>query len=306
MSDSSRNLKLLNAVIAMCRSDSKWPHYFFDLGYGVKWIEQPFTGETGEKLVPDLVIVSKGENHCILFEGKSGNNIENEQAQRYMQVRPKDVVSKLFVDLVRGKHPMVDVSYLCFSESTPTIVAQLNALSATFPVLEMSASLFRLAENQFSLPKINQGLSTGISVDINKIPMGYFPFDEDSSDSEIAPRVMQTVVSFARQNKPHFGSEEITQDTIGSLWQHFGTAKKRKLTNRVTSVLGKAQVRELNGFLKKQGAYWSLSYNFPTSRAFPTRRLESLSKNCKRFVKRLRDEERAEGRQLPLFVLDES
>lgn len=304
MSNSSKNLKLLNAVIAMCRSDSKWPHYFFDLGYGVKWIEQPFTCTTGEKLVPDLVIVSNAENHCILFEGKSGNNIENEQAQRYMQVKPKDVVSKLFIDVVRGQQPMTDVSYLCFSESTPAIVAQLKALAATFPVLEIGASLFRLAENEFSVPRINKDLSTGIAIDMNKIPMGYLPFDENSSDSEVAPLIMQTVVSFARQNKPHFGSEEITQDVVGSLWEHYGMVKKKQLINKANSILGKAQVSELNGFLKKQGPYWSLSYTFSASRAFPTRRLESLSKNCKRFVKRLRDEERAAGRQLPLFVLD--
>jgi hypothetical protein len=136
--------------------------------------------------------------------------------------------------------------------------------------------------------------------------MGYYPFDEGSSDSEIAPIVMQTVVSFARQNKPHFTGEEITQDVVGSLWEHFGISKKKKLTDKVSSILGKAQVQELQGFLRKKGQYWSLLYTFPSSSAFPARRLESLSKNCKRFVKRLRDEERSQGRQLPLFVLDEN
>jgi hypothetical protein len=104
MSDSSKNLRLLNAVIAMCRSDSKWPHYFFDLGYGVKWIEQPFSCTTGDKVVPDLVITSNMQNHCILFESKSGNNIEDSQARRYMQVQPKDVVTKLFVETTGGKY----------------------------------------------------------------------------------------------------------------------------------------------------------------------------------------------------------
>ncbi len=71
MSDSSKNLRLLNAVIAMCRSDSKWPHYFFDLGYGVKWIEQPFICSTGDRLVPDLVITSSVQNHCIYLKAKA-------------------------------------------------------------------------------------------------------------------------------------------------------------------------------------------------------------------------------------------
>jgi hypothetical protein len=223
-----------------------------------------------------------------------------------MQVQPKDVVSRLFIDIVGGKHPAIDVSYLCFSEWTQAIIAQLQALSAAFPILEMSPTLLRLVANQFGVPKLNNDLSSGIPMDANKIPMGYYPFDESSSDSEIAPMVMQTIVSFARQNKPHFAGEEITKDVVGSLWEHFGIAKKKKLIDKVSSILGKAQIQELSGFLKKQGPYWSLSYTFPSSRAFPARRLESLSKNCKRFVKRLRDEERAQGRQLPLFVLDES
>jgi len=272
----------------------------------VKWIEQPFSCTTGDKVVPDLVITSNMQNHCILFESKSGNNIEDSQARRYMQVQPKDVVTKLFVDTTGGKYPLIDVSYLCFSESTQTILTQLQALSAVFPILEASPVLLRLAANKFGIQKLNDDLSSGIPIDANKIPMGYYPFDESSSDSEVAPMVMQTVVSFSRQNKPHFSSEEITQDVVGSLWEHFGIQKKKELTDKVSSILGKAQVRELHGFLKKKGQYWSLSYAFPSSNAFPARRLESLSKNCKRFVKRLRDEERAQGRQLPLFVLDES
>ncbi len=170
----------------------------------------------------------------------------------------------------------------------------------------MSPTLLRLAANKFAVTKLNNDLSSGIFIDANKIPMGYYPFDESSSDSEIAPVVMQTVVSFARQNKPHFSGEEITQDVVGSLWEHFGIMKKKSLIDKVSSILGKAQVQELKGFLKKKGPYWSLSYDFPSSSAFPTRRLQSLSKNCKRFVKRLRDEERARGRQLPLFVIDEN
>lgn len=305
MSSSSKNLELLNAIIAMCRSDSRWPHYFFDLGYGVKWIEQPFTCGTGQKLVPDLVIVSSMQNNCTLFESKSGSNIEDRQAERYKKVKPKDIVSKLFVDVIGGQEPSVDVTYLCFSESTHAIVAQLNALSAAFPVLEMTPNVLQLAANRFSVTKINDDLSKGIAIDRNRIPMGYFPFDENSSDSEVAPFIMQTLVSFAKQNKPHFRGEEITQDIVGSLWEHYGAALRRKLVNKVKSILGKAQVTELRGFLKRKGPYWSLSYSFPVSDVFPTRRLESLSKKCKQFVKRLRDEERAEGRQLPLFILDE-
>jgi hypothetical protein len=135
--------------------------------------------------------------------------------------------------------------------------------------------------------------------------MGYFPFDEDSSASEVAPFVTQTLVSFAIQNKPHLRSSEIAQDIIGTLWEHFGSHKRKRLTGKVNSILEEAQKRELHGFLKKKRKdTWTLTYTFPTSRAFPTRRLGALSKKCRLFVKRLRDEERAGGRQLPLFVLD--
>lgn len=303
MSKSSRNLRLLNAVIAMCRRDARWPHYFFDLGYGIKWIEYPFTCGTGETLVPDLVIVSSALNNCILFESKSGNNIDDDQAKRYGSVQPNDIVSKLYVDIVKGQKPTVDVSYLCFSESTQAINSQLITIAASFPLVELAPSNLRLAANAFSVQKLNIDLAGGIPLDRDKIPMGYFPFDEDSSDSEVAPHVMQTLIAFARQNKPHFKSDEITQDTVGTLWEHFGQHKRKKLVDKVKSILGKAQVRELNGFIKREGEYWQLFYSYPVSPSFPTRRLNMLSKRCGFFVKRLRDEERAEGRQLPLFVL---
>lgn len=251
--------------------------------------------------MPDLVIYSNIQNNCILFESKSGNNIEDKQARRYLKVVPDDVVSKLYVDAARGQKPSVDVTYLCFSESTPMIVSQLKAIPASFPVLEMAPDSIRLAANSFSVSTLNNDLSSGITIDRNKIPMGYFPFDEDSSDSEVAPRVAQTLVAFARQNKHHFKSDEITQDIIGSLWGYFGAQKQGKLTNKVTSILGRLKIRELKGFLKKQGEYWTLSYDFPESRVFPTRRLEAVQKRCKKFVTRLRKEERAGGFQLPLI-----
>ena len=84
----------------MCMPDIKWPHYFYDLMYGVRWIERPFMCDTGEELKPDLTISSPTQNNCILFELKSGNNIDNAQAERYKMVRPKDVVSRLFVDVI--------------------------------------------------------------------------------------------------------------------------------------------------------------------------------------------------------------
>lgn len=301
VSNSSNNLKLINAIIAMCRIDNKWPHYFYDMGYGVKWIEYPFTCHTGETVVPDLAITSDIQNNCILFESKSGNNIENEQAKRYMKVEPEDVVSKLHVDTKGGKKPSADISYLCFSESTLNIVKQLDRLSAKFPVLEMSTDSIRLVNNSFSVDQLNQDLSKGITIDRNKIPMGYFPFDKESSNSEIAPYVVRTLVAFARQNKPHFTSDEITRDIIGSLWEQFGDRKKRDLINKVSSILGKAKVKELRGFLKKAEGYWTLSYDFPESKVFPTRRLEAISKRCKQFVRRLRNEERDGGYQLPLI-----
>ena len=289
-------------MIAMCRADSKWPHYFYDLGYGVKWIEYPFTCQTGETLVPDLVISSNIQNNCILFESKSGNNIENDQAKRYQKVEQDDVISKLHVDIAKGQKPSIDITYLCFSESTHTIASQLSTLSAHFPILEMAPNVIRLAANNFSLSKLNNDLTKGIAIDRNKIPMGYFPFEKDSSDSEVAPYVAQTLVAFARQNKPQFKGEEITRNIMTSLWEHFGGQKKKELVSKVASILGKLQGRELRGFLKRQGEYWSLSYDFPESRVFPTRRLEAISKRCRQFVKRLRDEERAGGYQLPLIL----
>lgn len=285
----------------MCRIDNKWPHYFYDMGYGVKWIEYPFTCHTGETVVPDLVITSDIQNNCILFESKSGNNIENEQAKRYMKVEPEDIVTKLHVDTKGGKKPSKDITYLCFSEATINIVQQLDSLDAKFPVLEMSTDLVKLANNHFSVEQLNKDLSKGIYIDRNKIPMGYFPFDEESSNSEIAPYVVRTLIAFARQNKPQFTSDEITRDIIGSLWEHFGDLKKKNLEHKVSSILGKAKVKELRDFLKKSEGYWTLSYDFPESKVFPTRRLEAISKRCKQFVKRLRAEEIAGGFQLPLI-----
>ena len=105
----------------------------------------------------------------------------------------------------------------------------IKAISAEFPVFELGADIFRLVCNSCKVDELNTKLSEGIAINRNKVPMGYIPFDENSYDSEVAPLVMQTIISFASQNKPHFKIEEITAGAIGSLWEHFGPPCKKRL-----------------------------------------------------------------------------
>jgi len=301
--NSFRSLHILNALIAMCRPDPKWPHYFYDLMYGVKWIEYPFQCETGESLKPDLVISSPETNNCIIFEIKGGNNIDNSQAENYKGVQPRDAVTCLHIDTIAGTEPSVDVAYTCFNEASPMIISQLEAIKASFPVFELGNKHFKLVCNECAVRQITDELSRGVDIDINKIPMGYVCFDEESSDSEIAPHVIQTLLSFAVQNRPHFNINEITSDSVGSLWRHLSPQHQKRLKNKVRPILGEAQTSELKGFIKHTKDQWSLMYAYSESNAFPQRRLDSLRKRGKQFVKRLRDQENSQGYQRPLFIL---
>src|SRR5437660_1760886 len=88
---SNLNLALMNLFIGMCKGVAGLPRDLRNLGYGDKWIELRFVNAQGEQVVPELVIASRQLHHTILFEWKSGANMEADQLRRYAGVTTEDL-----------------------------------------------------------------------------------------------------------------------------------------------------------------------------------------------------------------------
>lgn len=297
MNKSSKNIRLLNSIIGMCKSDKKWPNYLFREGYAVFGIEVPFKNANGNTVEPDLVISSAVRNNAMLLESKTGS-IEEEQARHYSSVTRDDVVDKLFINTPDRNTFSFDIPYLCFSDNKGIVQTGLDKLSLPFPIVEVADTYIKLVHNKLSVPPINEAFKNGFRIEINRIPMGYYNFDDTSTDGEIAPHVIQTLVSFAARSEPVFTEEKLAKEAVGSLWDILQPQKQGRIKKRIKTVLRKARSGELSKFLTRirpDRSQWRIDYARGKGKTFPTGTLRSLSRECKNFVNRIIAEEHGEG-----------
>ena len=91
MPPSNLNLALMNLFVGMCKGLAGLPRDFRNLQYVDKWIELRFANTDQEQVAPELIVSSRRLNHTILFEWKSGPNLEADQLRRYSRVTQDDL-----------------------------------------------------------------------------------------------------------------------------------------------------------------------------------------------------------------------
>ena len=320
MTTSSKNVLILRTIIALCKRDIKLPTVFHNLGYHQILIEQPVSLPDSKSVVPDLIISSRQTNHCIVWESKSGRSIDNDQANRLSLIEATDFKDKLLLNISIEEGFLFDIAYACDGEQCNNIKVDLDRLSAEtpsigeFPVVGLFEDYgLRKCSGSFKESRIDKILTAGIQVDARKIPSDYYPFDKDSSLSEIAPPVMRSIVSCAARQEPQFSAEQITKESYGNSWNYIASNQaKNQMIDKVKEILREARISELRGYLSRTGKggtrslKWQLNYSNISGGAYPAGRLKTLQKRCTEFVNRLRTEEAGVKQlRLPLFLEEE-
>jgi hypothetical protein len=317
MNTSSKNVLILRTLIALCKSDRKLPNVFYALGYRQIMIEQPFVLQDGRTVVPDLVISSRKENNSIVWENKSGRNVDNGQAKRLSLIKAEDFRDKLMVDISLGEGFVFDIAYTCDGEHCGSIKVDLDRLSkeipaiGKFPVVGFDEDYgLRKHSGSFKREAVDKLLADGIQVDVKRIPPQYYPFDKDSTLSEIAPFVVQSIVSRAARQEAQFSAEQVTEESYGNSWKNIASNEARNnMIRKVENILDEARDNELWGYLTRIGRggmrslKWQLGYSNRSGGAYPAGRLKTLQKRCREFVNRLRSKEAGiKQLRLPLFL----
>ena len=304
MNTSFKNVLILRTIIALCKYDAKLPNIFYDWGYRQILVEQPIGLSDRRTVVPDLIISSRQQNHCIVWESKSGGSIDNDQAKRLALIEAKDFRDKLSLDISLEEDFLYDISYACEGAECQNIKVDLDRLSketaviGDFPIVGFFDEFgVRKYCSLFKKKNVDDLLSAGIEVDIRKITPDYYPFDKDSPLYEIAPFVMRGIVSYAARGEPYFSSEQITRESCGSSWNYVRSNQaKNQMISKVEDILTEAKRNELKHYLSKHGKgdirapKWHVDYSNIRGTAYPAGKLKTLQKKCRQFVNRLRTE----------------
>lgn len=320
MTISSKNVLILRTLISLCKNDKKLPHVFYDLGYTQILIDKTVRLPDRRTVEPDLVISSRQQNHSIVWESKSGRNIDNNQAKRLAQITATAFTEQLMLNVKTDEGFVFDIAYACDGEQCQNIRVDLDRLSGEvavigkFPVVGFSENKVTKHSGEFNNSAIDGILSAGIGIDLSEIPVAYLPFDRDCSLSEIAPFVVRSIVSYVTSQEARFSSEQIAKESYGSGWEYIASNRtKNEIVHKVEEILNEGILNELRSYLSKAGRgkerspKWQLSYSNVKGGAYPAGRLKKLQKRCKEFVNRLRVEESGVKQlRLPLFLEDEA
>ncbi|MDP9401857.1 MAG: hypothetical protein M3P85_00675 [Actinomycetota bacterium] len=199
----------VNAFIALASPrTTSWPNTLFEIGYRLEGLEIPVTAGGG-RIVIDGVAFNAATNRFLDAEGKSGNNLKEEQAHRYGLVDPRDLVRLIGVTISAPGELSAAPIYVCLEDATQRILLGLEAADCRYPVLSVGAERVVLHGGPPDDPAIANAFREAVHVP--GPPPGVILVDDHSDDSEFDPIVAAALVAEVAQ-----GSEVISCPSIAA------------------------------------------------------------------------------------------
>lgn len=291
MSASLNNVLLINALVGLCKPDLKWPRDLYLLGYSTVCLELEVETRKGKKVKPDLVLASTKQAYCLVIESKTGTiDSSSSQLKNYQSLTIADVTTKLLATGVKN----FCVAMVCLEGNEKTVVRSIVNQKHNFPVIAVKTKSIKLVKNEISDSDTEKPLKKGIKISLDKAPQGYMNFDHESSFDEIAPHLLQELITAAASNSTPIANTELTRRAFGDLWSIYLDGKQQgKMRKQVCRLLLEAETKELKGYLEhtERGGeyYWSVHYGKAAGK-YPAAQLKGLKTKSKNLLNRLRKE----------------
>jgi len=304
----SFSLRMLNAIIAMCRGDVTMPDLLRRLGYCDHYIELEFGGSNGA-VRPEIITCSEDQGHSILWEWKKGGHVDRDQIVRYAGVEPKHLRTGALVPASAcGASDVALVVPEAKGDDAERVLAE---MALAFPVVGRGDAHLRLSHNRFAVTELNEGFSAPLVVDFAHQPLSYVPFDQESPDWAVAGPVAQCILGYLLDGRPRFTILEVAEQTVGA-WSSLANAMKNRYKDRLVDLLREMEAHELSPYIRHNRARkahlslptWDLVRRSASSGAqWQVRLARDFGKHSTLLINRLRaagSAAEAESRQLTL------
>jgi len=221
----------VNAFIALASPPATtWPSALYDVGFRVEGLEIPI-GAGGGRIVIDCVAFDPATNRFLSAEAKSGSNVEVEQAQRYGEADPRDLVRIIGVSIKNPGELAAETVYVCLAESVDRIVLGLEKGGCQYPVLEVGADSVELHRRQFASDKVSEAFAEPVAVD--GPPPEIISVDDHSPDEEFDRLVSPALVAEVSQGANTVGCPDLAARAIPHL-RLFGQGHRNALIDAVS------------------------------------------------------------------------
>lgn len=192
-----RSLIPVNAICAFCKKIPPWPSVLLEQGYRVGGIDHPILLPQGSVVKPDIITLSRKSNCALLWECKSGGNLEVEQFIRYRQfldrVTAKDIQRVTGIQFPDPQTAYIQVVYCFLEEAVPRILKFFGSESR-IPVVSLGQTT-RSVAGDFHDAELNRAFRAGFTTPpIQQVPW-LVVADAQTTAGELALYLLPTVVT---------------------------------------------------------------------------------------------------------------
>lgn len=232
----------INGLIALLRGEGGWPGLLRDQGFRRHQLEVPVTTPLGD-FRADAVIYRHEPDLIFLTEGKSGRNIEEEQARKYLAADPSWLARTGAVPPSLRQSPEVAVSTLFVGreEQRADLEVALRHLDIDAPLLTVGAHRVRLsgASGTAGLDDFDVQHSGGL-------PPARIPVDHQSSDEDILEVLLPQVVACQARADDIVSIESLAAAVLPE-WPVLSHGARQAFLGRIAELLRRVAKNEMRG-----------------------------------------------------------
>lgn len=239
----------INGLIALLRGEGGWPGLLRDQGFERHQLEAPISSPIGD-FRADAILFRLDPNLVLLDECKSGRNIEEEQARKYLAVDASwlDRAGLLPGPLRRASDIEVRTMFVGLEAHRADLEGGLRALDIDAPLLTVGPDRVRLS-GASSVP----GLDDFDEHHRGGLPPARLPVDHQSPDEAILEVLLPQIAAAQARLEDFVSIEDLCSHIIPE-WPILSRGTQGSFIRRVAALLRDLQQGELRGQFRYESA----------------------------------------------------
>ena len=228
----------MNAVCSFCKRIPPWPSVLAEAGYRIAGIEQGLLVPPAGIVKPDVITLSQKSNCALLWECKSGANVDRTQLDRYntflRHASAKDIQRVAGIAFPNPDSAHIEVVY-CFLEEAVSRILDVFGQETSTPIVSLGRTT-KLVAGSFHDPSLTDAFRPGFGTP----PLEQVPWlivaDTDTSDGEFARYLLPTLVACIVKQAQRISITTLLSETLLD-WEVTSLDTRRVLKDKAVKIL---------------------------------------------------------------------
>lgn len=238
-------LRPLNAVLALVNRDGAWFHDLADQGFRLHAIELKVQSSAG-LVVADAVVYRRSPDLVLLCEGKSGRNLEEAQARKYLAADAAALRRGGSLPVGLSADAVVGPVFVVMNDVRADVEAALQLLGIDAPVLSIDRGFVRL---DGPCPNGLEPFLRVTTVGAKRWPPARVRVDHQSPLEELVELLAQQIVAAQAKRQPELDLAEVAS-RIYREWPSLSQSARREFVRRLRDCARHLAAGSLKGTIR--------------------------------------------------------